>query len=736
MLTVKKVYDSASGTLEIPSEVLPENGLPFSHHFTSTPGDNLIELAGKICYDSCQNPKSRDSKSYHQHINEVGHWSTHGHLNITIELPINKHTDELFEYLTCFINKPGFHIVLTNKDDYTQNMRITGNLRAIREWFTFNTEIPKESGKFDYLGYCLQSWARLIAPEAIKGVTGSNQLYKYAGSLITPEDANEIWASFYIGGVSRGLCYDSETEVLTTNGWKFFKDVNIDTDLFATLNTNNHNLEYQKAICKTDENWSGEMYKIKSTMVDLLVTPNHRMYIQPINTQKYRRKEQQFIIKQAKELVGKRVNYKKNANWIGLNPKYITIDSFNRKHGNGTTKINEQKYLTEDFVEFLGYFISEGYTHHSKGSSYTINICQNEGAKLNKIINCVKRLNLSYSIKNNVTDSGRKIQIYNQSLFNYLNKHCGKGAFNKKIPDQIKTFGSNLINILLDAIILGDGNIHKTNGHRVIYTSSKILSDDLQELILKTGLSASIRIDNRVGKERFGKWSHIKQTQPNYIVSIANQNSQHPTVNAAKKQDELIEYHGRVYCVTVPNGTLYVRRNGIPVWSGNTHELCRHGHQTGISQRSSRYCDESESEWAWHPLVQKYQDKIDKFISATYHPQIGIEATSKESYEKLVKLIEEEMIKEGSDKATARKQSRGCARGVLGNALSTELIFSASLAQWKRIILMRSRDEADAEIRLMTNKIFHILKEKWPAHFYNLTSRPAKDGIGEHVEQL
>ena len=31
-----------------------------------------------------------------------------------------------------------------------------------------------------------------------------------------------------------------------------------------------------------------------------------------------------------------------------------------------------------------------------------------------------------------------------------------------------------------------------------------------------------------------------------------------------------MHYSGEVHCVTVPNGTLYVRRNGKPIWSGNS----------------------------------------------------------------------------------------------------------------------------------------------------------------------
>jgi hypothetical protein len=34
--------------------------------------------------------------------------------------------------------------------------------------------------------------------------------------------------------------------------------------------------------------------------------------------------------------------------------------------------------------------------------------------------------------------------------------------------------------------------------------------------------------------------------------------------------EEYVEYDGNVYCASVPNGLLYVRRNGKPVWCGNS----------------------------------------------------------------------------------------------------------------------------------------------------------------------
>jgi hypothetical protein len=35
-------------------------------------------------------------------------------------------------------------------------------------------------------------------------------------------------------------------------------------------------------------------------------------------------------------------------------------------------------------------------------------------------------------------------------------------------------------------------------------------------------------------------------------------------------EPEKVKYQGKVYCVTVPNGIIYVRRNGKGVWTGNS----------------------------------------------------------------------------------------------------------------------------------------------------------------------
>src|SRR5690606_24684162 len=93
------------------------------------------------------------------------------------------------------------------------------------------------------------------------------------------------------------------------------------------------------------------------------------------------------------------------------------------------------------------------------------------------------------------------------------------------------------------------------------------------------------------------------------------------------------------------------------------------------------------------------------------------------------------LISRGVDKATARKQARGAARGYLGNALQTEMIFSASVAQWDRMIEQRANVAADAEIREVFVKVVREIQQ-WPkidTWFPEYEISPSPDGIGEIV---
>ena len=120
---------------------------------------------------------------------------------------------------------------------------------------------------------------------------------------------------------------------------------------------------------------------------------------------------------------------------------------------------------------------------------------------------------------------------------------------------------------------------------------------------------------------------------------------------------------------------------------GFSHELVRHGDFTAISQRSTRYCNEALTPWILHPSLR---EKLDVNLASRIEAHIDRARTI---YKDIVNLFNN------------RKEGHGAARGILGNALQTQVVFSASLRQWKRIIDMRCSPAADAEIREVISQV-------------------------------
>lgn len=175
---------------------------------------------------------------------------------------------------------------------------------------------------------------------------------------------------------------------------------------------------------------------------------------------------------------------------------------------------------------------------------------------------------------------------------------------------------------------------------------------------------------------------------------------------------------------------------------GFSHELVRHKYRTAVSQRSTRYVDESESPWVHHPLV------LDHFDTEVVHRACNGEPTelslaqkvrhtgetARKVYAETVARLESALAAKIGDKFTARKQARGAARGYLGNALYTEVVFSASVAQWKRMLKQRASAAADAEIRDVFCEALGVLKRsRYADDFASYNLVPSSDGLGSHL---
>ena len=362
-------------------------------------------------------------------------------------------------------------------------------------------------------------------------------------------------------------CYDDSHDILTFKGWKNIKDITLDDEI-ASL-TQDNMLEYIKPIKVMSYDYNGPMYNIETNQISLNVTPNHRMWVGNCRT------GLNFKTKEAKDIYGKLVKYQKNVD--GYEP-IIKMEYF---------EIEDLKLDMKAWLIFFGIWIAEGCVTNS-WNKREIRIAANKQRVKDALDEVCQILNIDLfrfdDREKNKLDSYR---IRNDKIINYLD-NLSVGSTNKFLPDWVWNLNTFQCKCLINGMMLGDGHTMK-NGTKRYDTSSSQLANDFQKLCLHAGYSTNIIIKYKAGKESTiikgdRKGEIIKSTVDSYRMSIIETQNK-PIVNKNRtkegenQQDCYKEFNGKVYCCEIPTilGVLYVRKNGVPIWCGNS----RHG-QKGV----------------------------------------------------------------------------------------------------------------------------------------------------------
>ncbi|MBI4130011.1 hypothetical protein HY468_01705, partial [Candidatus Roizmanbacteria bacterium] len=377
----------------------------------------------------------------------------------------------------------------------------------------------------------------------------------------------------YIYAVETGLsCYDEKTEVLTRDGWKKFNEVTYD-DKICTLNKNTSEIEYQKPTKIHTYQYKGKMYLLKTKRVDLMVTPNHKLLYSPCDF----RKEPQFYLKEAEFLFNKSKRFKKSGVWEGKNDDYFILPAAEIRHGSryysGLRSKKEKKLAMKPWLKFFGLWIAEGWTNEGKNGAYAVCLANQDDNLLTEMKEVLESFGYRVYWDNKTNHT---IRVRDYQLFHYL-KQFGKSS-EKFIPPETKSLSKELLEIFFNYYIAGDGHRYgRTNKGLSATTISIRLRDDLQEIALKMGISAYYKLGNRKGTPILSlskaKSKGYKQSKDSWIIYFIRKNLHTVLPSTVKKRSYIetwVNFTGPVYCVTVPNHVLYIRRNGIPVWCGNS----------------------------------------------------------------------------------------------------------------------------------------------------------------------
>lgn len=364
------------------------------------------------------------------------------------------------------------------------------------------------------------------------------------------------------------LCYDKDTQILTNKGWKYFRNL-LFQDKILTLNPLTYSIEYQKPSEIIKREYNGKLIHFYNKYIDLLVTPNHNLYVK---TRRSKKEKEVFELKRANSVEDLySFRFKKDGLWEGKEEQYFYLP----KIKNYRNTCNLIKKIPMDlWLEFLGYFVSEGNARYNKRThSYLIQIAQSKKSPYHrKIENCIIKLDLNYYI-----DPHGSFVISNKQLYSYL-KPLGY-SYQKYIPQEFLMLCPRQLEILFEAIYVGDGTHYKGKNAKTkgIITTSYRLASNIQELLLKLGFCGDIRLIKEKGTVNYVKKLR-REIISRHNCYIIYRNTHYTNPNHFGKtsgKTERVAYVGKVYCCTVPNGIVYVRRNGKAVWCGNSKGCIR-----------------------------------------------------------------------------------------------------------------------------------------------------------------
>ena len=373
-----------------------------------------------------------------------------------------------------------------------------------------------------------------------------------------------------IRGISAAMnCFDSNTEILTENGWKLFKDL-IDTEKVATLNPDTNNVEFHIPDYYIKKPFSGKLISFKHRSFVLNVTPDHLMNVsQELATGYYKNpKVKGWNNVAAKTLLGKNFKMGIRGNWENKNvsefviPEYTVTTQLNGKPYRSPRKIKEFRAPIKPFMEFMGWYLSEGHT----AKTGHITISQNDGIFANEIKLCLTKLGVKFGISKAKTRACNSFYFASPALSRYL--HALGKSHDKYIPRELLEYKEHLP-LLLDSLYKGDA-MHRTDfGHNAgqLNTASKSLANTVQEAWLRLGFLSTIRqVTEKYNGTVMYRIGKLNKTNLIFWNGYTN-----------NSKVEEVDYSGNVYCVGVTNHLIFVRdaKEKTPVISKNCFDECQ-----------------------------------------------------------------------------------------------------------------------------------------------------------------
>jgi hypothetical protein len=311
-------------------------------------------------------------------------------------------------------------------------------------------------------------------------------------------------------------CFDNKTEILTPNGW--VNGLSVKTgDVVGTLNLNTGKTEWNSVNEKVEYSHFKKLYTWETKLISLAITDQHGMV--------YKQKgSKNFKLCSAKELT-----------------------KLDRILIPATSQIRVKK-PKNDLHKFLIWVVSDG-SISTLFRTNNVRFHLKKERKIKRLLEILHSLSLEYHIAYESSGCCRiEVRVGNNFIKKYFpnGKILGKWLFDFDPELVFEEYG----NI--------DGSFSLNHNSVQIATAKEKEVDLLQHFFVINGFRAT-------KNKRVNVWT--------LYVNKRNVSTLYP-----KRDFKIVPYNGIVWCVSVNNGTLIVRRNGKVCITQNTH-------QKGISRQ-------------------------------------------------------------------------------------------------------------------------------------------------------
>lgn len=322
-------------------------------------------------------------------------------------------------------------------------------------------------------------------------------------------------------------CFDKETELLTSLGWKNVSELTI-KDIVAQYDINTKEITFVNPSRVVSYPYNGKMHVYKSTSTDICVTPNHELILIHPSSKK---------VKKKKSFEGK---------W-GSNFLYP----------NAGFSVGSSKILTS-FERLLIALQADsclrGLCPKSKASWKTVDFRLKKERKIKRLELLLSDLNLSYSKK--ILKDGFVNFTFSVGDLVDIEKVKNFGHFN------LETFSTEKAKEFVEEVLFWDGS-----DGRSWYNTNKEAIDFVQAVSVLGNIAVSLSVNRTKEKSLTvilpnGKTPKTAKTC--YVLTFSNQ------VEKTYPYRTEIDYNDKVYCVSVPTQNIISRRNGKVAFTGNT----------------------------------------------------------------------------------------------------------------------------------------------------------------------